>query len=174
MSHSGWADSVIPTESVANTDSPWAEIESENKSENKSEDAPGREVVSSATGPSGRSNTPVIRINSSSSTSSSQPDNALTVEGDDDIEVTDAIEGQNEHPFSLSPDLNRSPGQIGVVSSCESSPDAVHTSGDDAHILQKENDDLRTATSESDNIIMELNMDTTVRYLSECWDDIVG
>jgi hypothetical protein len=44
----------------------------------------------------------------------------------------------------------------------------------DDSALQQENEDLRTATGGNDNIVMELTMSGHVRYLSDCWDDIVG
>lgn len=44
----------------------------------------------------------------------------------------------------------------------------------DKFVLQKENDDLRTATSQNDNIVMELGLNGRVQFLSKCWEDIVG
>jgi hypothetical protein len=40
--------------------------------------------------------------------------------------------------------------------------------------LLRENEDLRTATSQSQNVVLELTLDARVRYISDHWEDIVG
>lgn len=40
--------------------------------------------------------------------------------------------------------------------------------------LQRENEDLRTATSQNQNVVLELTLDAEVQYLSDYWEDIVG
>lgn len=40
--------------------------------------------------------------------------------------------------------------------------------------LERENEDLRTASSQNENIVMELDMSCKVQFISKCWEDIVG
>lgn len=40
--------------------------------------------------------------------------------------------------------------------------------------LLRENEDLRTATSQSQNVVLELTLDARVQYMSDHWEDIVG
>lgn len=40
--------------------------------------------------------------------------------------------------------------------------------------LQRENEDLRNATSQNENIIMELSLSGKIQFLSKGWEDIVG
>jgi hypothetical protein len=44
----------------------------------------------------------------------------------------------------------------------------------DGSELARENEELRTASSQNENIVMELGLGGRIQFLSKCWEDIVG
>lgn len=44
----------------------------------------------------------------------------------------------------------------------------------DSGELARENEELRAASSQNENIVMELSLGGRIQFLSKCWEDIVG